>query len=668
MNHRLLMAALAAIICPHLSGQSTVCRPAARLLAPANLERARQRVRTEAWAQAAFERLAEAARKLEAEPLPVFDTQWWETARRKRWQDIYPEVHRHAGAGVGGPLLKTPDAALAYAISGERRHADAVRRVLLHYADYPFVARHPDVGMTWAGWGMAGLRACDLIRDTLGSDDCRRLDAFFERALAAVRANDEDWIREGWGGRFNNHYAHHKLFIGTCGLVYGRPELVDHALQGVQGFCELIENAARDDGLWFESSLNYHFAGIAPAAEFAAALGNAGHPFDLWHHAFANGRRLRDFFVAPIATLFPDRTLPTLGDTYGARVSLRGHPAYFAAFDAFPETALGWLLQDAERPAAALTLTRLPEGSYPAPAMRTRLWPEHGYIALRSQEGTHYWRGDGYSAFLSFDLDGIHSHRDKFGLMVYGRGAHLAVDPETVASALHAFSARVQHELNRETVCHNTLMVDGRSHAPIGQKLAVVDFIDGSDCKLATVADFQSLVYPGVRLMRTVAVTPDYVLDVFQAASSTPHTYDYLFHGLDDQGAFAVKGAFTPVSLGLSPPWNWLRHARQAPVEGAWAATARQGNLTTRLLMAAEPGTRLITCQFPRTDTFAPPAFPMLAARRTASLTVFVSLLQAERGPLPEAAIDAKPGPYGRLRVAVRSGGTLREFTVPRLE
>ena len=109
--------------------------------------------------------------------------------------------------------------------------------------------------------------------------------------------------------------------------------------------------------------------------------------------------------------------------------------------------------------AEALFLARLPSGSHPPPEMKTRVWPEHGFVALRSQEGVDYWKGEGYSAFLSFDLNSVHSHRDKFGLMVYGRQAHLAIDPEAVASAPHAFSSRVQNELNRETICHNTLMV-----------------------------------------------------------------------------------------------------------------------------------------------------------------------------------------------------------------
>ena len=204
-------------------------------------------------------------------------------------------------------MRRLTDAAIAYAISGDRRYAETARKILLHYATYEFEARHPDVGMTWGGWGMAGLRTYDLIDDTLNAEDRRIFDDFFHRLFAAVMQNDRDWLRENWGGALNNHYAHHHRFIGSYGLFYGKPEYVTYAMESEQGFRVLIENAGLDDGLWHESSLNYHFTGVGPIAEFATILANAGHPLDLWNHAFAKGRRLRDFFIAPDRHAVPRR-------------------------------------------------------------------------------------------------------------------------------------------------------------------------------------------------------------------------------------------------------------------------------------------------------------------------------------------------------------------------
>jgi Alginate lyase/Heparinase II/III-like protein len=637
------------------------------LTTPAGIERARKRVKEEQWATRVLERLIKAAEVLGKEKLPAFETEWWKEASKKRWQDIYPEVNLHTMSAVAGPILRTTDVAMAYAITGDRKYAELVRKVLLHYVNYQFFAKHPDVGMNWSIWCMAGLHSYDFIYDALSEADRATIDGFFRRALIAILENDKDWLREGWGGRFNNHYAHHKLFIGTFGLFYGKDEYVDYAINSEEGFRELIEQATRDDGLWHESSINYHFAGVVPIAEFAVELANVGYPLDLWNHQFANGRRAWDYFTGPIQTLFPDETIPTIGDTYGRRGTLRRNNWYFEAFNARPAPALGWTLRNTERPPQALFLKSVPEGHYPAPPLKTRLWPEHGYVALRTQEGVDYWKGDGYSVFLSFDQDGIHSHSDKFDLMVFARGRHIAVDPEALSSAAHSFSSRVQNELNRHTVCHNTVMVDGKSHRHVPQKLALVDFIDGEGVKLSTIADPQGLVYPGVKMMRTVAATPDYVLDIFQVASDEEHTYDYLFHTYDDRGSFVTESGFQSTELGTGPPWSWLKNARQKSIDGDWAVTARQGDLKTRLVVVGEQGTRLVTCEFPRKDDFSKPAIPMLMARRRGMSTVFVSLLQAERGELPVTRVTVRDDRQVLVRVIVASHGAVREFSVQKI-
>lgn len=641
------------------------------LTTPEGVELARQRVREEQWARNILDRLTAQAAALEREELPVFEKDWWEEAGRKHWSGIYPEVNRHTMFAVAGPVAKARDAAMAYALTGEAKHAGLVRKVLLHYTAYEFFAVHPDVGLNWSIWCMHALQSYDLIYDILSEADRTKIDDFFRRALEAIRRNDEWWIRDNMGGLFNNHYAWHKLFIGSCGLFYGRPELVDYAMESNQGIRELIENGSRDDGLWLESSLNYQFTAIIPLAEFARQLANSGSSIDLWNRRFANGRSLRELFTGPIGVLFADETIPTIGDTYGRRMRLGDMGWYYHFYDACRLPEVAWLLRDNDRrPADVLFLEHLPGEAAPPP-MRTRIWPEHGYIALRTQEGVDYWRGEGYSVFLSFESNGIHSHLDKFGMTAFGRGRHIAIDPEALASAQHAFSAQIQGELNRSTLCHNTVMVDGRNHNSIANKLALIDFIDSADLKLATIADERGAVYPGVRMMRTVAVTGDYIVDIFQVASEDEHTYDYLFHSYDDNGAFAVEGdsAGEPraIDLGSDPPWKWLRNAREWAIDGDWWAIARQGSLTTRLAMAGEPGTRLVTCEFPSKDTFEKPAIPMLMARRTAKRTVFVGVLQAEAGDMPDVKISVEGYRHGLLRVKLDCGGTVREFSVRRI-
>lgn len=635
---------------------------------PEGVALARERFKKEKWAKALVVRLRSEAKELEDKPLPAFDTKWWAAASAKKWIEIYPEVSQHTYFGVAPTCLVTRHAAMAYAATGDDGLAETVGRVLLHYANYEFFAEHPDVGMNWSIWCMNLLHAYDLVYETMCPDGRAKIDAFFGSALAAIRKNDDWWLRDNMGGLFNNHLAWHKLFMGSYGLFYDKPELVDYAINTNQGIRELIENASRDDGLWFESSINYHFAAMPPLVEFARELANSANQFDLWNSSFANGRCLRELVTGPIRTLFPDETLPTIGDCYANRARIARNDVYYLAYDAYQLPEIAWLLRNRnDPPPDALFLGHLPPSRAKAPAMHTRIWPEHGYVALRADEGTDYWHGHGFSVFLSRDLDSVHSHRDKFDLMVFGRGAHLAADVEAKSTAKHAFSSRVMGELNRSTICHNTVMVDGNDHRPIGSKLELVDFVDGPEIKLATIADKTGLVCPGVAMMRTVAATRDYVLDIFQLASESEHTYDYLFHTYSDDADLGIDGRKSPAGLPDKLPWTWLRDAVMVGKDGAWEARAVQGRLKVRLSMAGCDGTQVITCKFPAKDDFSEPPIPMLIARRKAKRATFVSVLQAEKGSVPDTEIAVWEDRHGRMRVRVSCAGKSREFMVSRL-
>lgn len=638
------------------------------LTTPEGIARARKRLAEDIRAKETIGRLLDAAKTLDSDPLPIFDKDWWRAASTRRWQEIYPEVSEHTFLNVRKPCHQAWQAAIAHAITQDESLAQTVQRVLLHYANYEFFAVHPDVGMNWSIWLMHLLQAYDIVRETVCPDGAARIDEFFESALAAVRRNDEWWVRDNMGGLFNNHLAWHKLFIGSYGIYYDRPKLVDYAINSNQAIRELIENGTRDDGLWFESSINYHYAAVVPLVEMARQLSNSGSGFDLWNRHFANGRNLRDLVTGPIQTLFPDETLPTIGDCYTRRARIDTGSLYYLAYDAYRLPEIAWVLRKSnELPADALFLEHLPPAECSPPQVRTRAWPEHGYVFLRADEGASYWQGSGFSAFVSRDLDSVHSHRDKLGLMVFGRGAHLAVDVEAASTHQHTFSSRIMAELNRSTICHNTVMVDGQDHNPVGTKLDLVHFIDEEDVKLATVADESGRVCPGVAMMRTVATTRDYVLDIFQVASESEHTYDYLFHTYSDRPDLEIDGHAEPFELPDGPPWKWLRDANAELKDRDWHADAVQANLQVRLSMLGCRGTQVITCRFPAKDDFSGSPTPMLIARRKAEKTVFVTVLQAERGRVPPVAVSLQEDRHGLLRIGVTVGEELREFSVRRL-
>jgi len=152
------------------------------LTTPQGIERARRLVGHERWARDLRDRLVAEAGTLAEHPLPVFETEWWQTARQKPWIDTYVEIHHHCNE-VPLPLMHAAyRAAIAYALTGDDRIAQDVVRVLRHYTAYSFEFQHPDVGMVYGIWGLMALRAYDLVYDQVPDADRPALDAALQQS------------------------------------------------------------------------------------------------------------------------------------------------------------------------------------------------------------------------------------------------------------------------------------------------------------------------------------------------------------------------------------------------------------------------------------------------------------------------------------------------------
>lgn len=636
---------------------------------PHQLDTAKQNIARYDWANRVYIQLKADADKLAEMELPKFETAWWQEAKKKPWQEIYPEINHHTGFVVRPAIYAAFQSAVVYRLGGEEVYAERAKRVLLHYTNYKFIFIHPDVGLNYAGWGLHALWIYDLLYDCFTPAERKKIDDFFNRWLSAVVENDEWWVREGLGGRFNNHFTWHKLTMAAYGLFYDKPEWVRRAFDSEQGIRQLMEHAWLDEGLWFESALNYHYTALSGLVSLAWMLRNAGYSLDLFAHEFANGRTLEQGFSAMVQELFPDLTIPQIGDTYGHTIYLPDQQLYEVAWTVYRKPLFGWLISEKRESPGVFSLFREVEPKeIELPAVSSRIFPEHGHVMLRSDEGPNYWHSDGWAAFVTYDLDSVHAHRDKLSLILFGRGKVLAQDVNALATASHAFSAKITGELNRTTLSHNTLMVDRQDHAPIAEKLSLLEFKNLPEMKTATVADLKGLVYPGVKLQRTISVTDSYVLDVFQATSADSHTYSWLLHAPSDDGKTVMDGEFKPVQLPTEPPWSWLRNAKSLRRDDTWVAEWRQADVRFRMTMPGVRGTEVILCDFPRNDQFEQPSVPMLMVERQGKSAMFIALYQAEKDDAPKAEISVFDDSFDCIKVKVSVAGKDREHLIPKLE
>ena len=596
---------------------------------------------------------AEQALKTPTEPL---DESWWPATSTQPWADTYPVIFRHTAVEPGKPARAAQSLAVAWLLTGDPRFADKAGDLLAVLSGYQFVAEHFDVGLNYATWNLPLLQAYDILGARMAPAERRAMDEFFGRLAIAEARNDQYWIEHNIGGGLNNHLAWHKMMLGLLGLFYERPALVDYCINGPRGLLPLLGDGLLDDGLWCESSLNYHFTTIIPAIIFADAQRRCGSRPTLFDMRGANGRTLRQPFDAILRTLAPNRLIPPIGDTYANHMPIETMASiYEYAWQAWQDPTHAWVLRLAKerKTLAALISPPLPEQVSPPP-IRSVLMPEHGYAFLRSHEDEAYWSDAARCAMLNFDDSNVHTHFDKPSLMLFGQGRMLLSDVEAKASSVHAFSSQVQRELNRSTLCHNTVMIGGFDQRHCPRRLELIEYRDTPHEKRITAADRDGLLYAHVTQMRTVILTPGYVLDVFQVRCPDQQQIDWLAHVMGPAESVLPEevGETTPFELPSSGPWAWLRDARRLPQNDAPVLTWVQDGARLRLRLRTEPQASLIHCRFPEDDRpDSPTGVPMLIVRHQATKATIVALwTQAE----PDDTFELDPPQRADRRLLLR--------------
>jgi len=610
-------------------------------LTPDEIDRARARVTEPRWKTAA-ESLRAEADKLLAEPpeMPAFDCAWFDADPGRDYVETYQLFTNYAMPAMR--LSGTIQALLRAArVFDESRYAEPALAYAACIVDrFNFGVRHHDDGLSYSRIIPALAEAYLYFGDGLDIDDRDRWRGQLTAAGDAVCVSREHWATELAYMPYNNHLAHHQAALLTVGIVLGRDDWIDTGLNGRGGFAYLLPGCTRDDGLCYESSTLYHFGtlrGLVRSAELARHFPDLGR--DLYHETFANGRTLKQMFDAPIGLMLPNGELPSLGDCYASRGPMWAHKRtmYELAYAVYGDPRYAWLLKKAgERDSIEALLYGADElGEATAPDARSRVWIEHGYALLTNRRGDAYWDTadrDGIAAVLTGDLSGIHSQRDSLSVIVAAAGWVWVEDIESAGVEENKFSDPIQKAFNKTVWSHNTVAVDEADQRRHDRPLPVIEFKDLPACHTVAMADPHGWLYPGVRMVRTIAVTDGYCLDLFQVASDTERTYDWLTHPRADSAA-TCEVDWADRTLPDRACYALLSKAAAAEVgaEGVGLQWSQEGEAFRADVSAGVAG-ELIRAEWPTVADGSGPTREMFLYRVRAERADFVAVYQVPRG------------------------------------
>ncbi|UCH35464.1 MAG: heparinase II/III family protein [Armatimonadota bacterium] len=502
---------------------------------------------------------------------------------------------------------------LAYAFTGDRRYAERAREILLAYAaKYAGYKIHDVRGGERASGGKRFAQTLDeavslvrvawgydLIYETLTPEDRERIETEFLRPSVEVilrnRAGKSNW--QSW----------HNAGIAAVGFCLGDAGMIRTALDDPKhGFRYQMQASVLSDGSWYEGAPSYHFYALSALAYTSEAAHHAGiNLYDIPAY--------KSLFDGPLDLVYPDLTFPGLNDA--DRFSLLGQERFYdLAYARYGGERYGAVVARGNR----RNLFALLYGAETTPvdsdlAAGSVDLDGLGCAVLRDGIGA-----DGRYLLLDYGPHGGgHGHPEKLQVLLYGLGQELAPDAGRLA-----YSVPMHGSWYRQTVAHNTIVVDQQSQQPTDGRLMLFHTEAGFQAARAVCTG----AYEGVALDRTVIVLPDYIVDVYRAHSDAPHTYDWVYHNIGrvraDVTTFECRQP-----LGKDAGYQHLERLRRAQAPGAWRAAWQVEGGQVRLVAADGCGpAELFFADAPA----QPPTtrMPLVICRREGEGAVFVSAIE----------------------------------------
>ncbi|MFW5866976.1 MAG: heparinase II/III domain-containing protein [Armatimonadota bacterium] len=539
------------------------------------------------------------------------------------------------------------DLGLAYAFTDDVRYAEKAREILLAYGEkYRSFPLHNSRGQESRSAGRLYAQtldeAVDIIKVAWGydliydsgvfSDEDRSIieDGYLRAVAEVVRRNDAG---------ISNWQSWHNAGLAAIGFCLRDSDLASLAIDGRHGLRFQLENSILPDGFWYEGTAAYHFYALSALRWTVEAAFHSG--IDFYDNA-----AYKSLYDAPLLYVFPDLTFPAVNDSDVFPLTSR-HPLYEIAYSRFGDENYLAVASPGHRQSLEAFLWGVDELPSAAPLrLPGKTFEGLGATILRAGEGE-----DQTYAHLDWGPHGGgHGHPDKLALILYAMGAELAPDPGRLA-----YGASLQGAWYKQTVSHNTVVLDERSQR--ATEGALLLFHDGEIARIAR-AECDS-AYDDVMLRRTLLLADDYLLDVYDYRADEEHTADYVYHNV---GEHAPLLETTPLEgpLGEGSGYQHITGVSTAEVDDTWQTGFTVPDVgQVRLTMLGEPGTELFLGTGITGRGTTP--CPALVARRQTSDTSWVSSIEWRAG-------EAQFAITGIERVPVEADGEAVAFRIDRTD
>lgn len=515
------------------------------------------------------------------------------------------------------------DLALAYLLTGKPEYARRAVEILLGYSQryesYPLHDIHgkPTGGghvgpqtLDEAVWLIPIAQAFDAVQDMMTAQDRQQI--VDHLLLPAAKTT--------WAPNLGVHNIScwRNSAYALVGLALDREDMVRAAYSEPGGYLQQVSTGVLPPGVWYEGAWGYHFYTMSALLPFVEAGGRAG--LDVLVKEY------RALYEGPLEFVAPDMLLPAFNDS--GYVNLKGYGWMYAiAYRHWQDPRFAWLAS--QNPGGGWNALTWSVPELPAGEARfvSKLHPDAGYAVLRTDPWEAVDKGVLPSNYLALDFGphgGGHGHPDKLSFSWWANGQLMAPDAGCIA-----YGNPMHDGYYRQTLAHNTLVVDGASQRPCTGKLLFF----AAEGNLGLVGAAADDAYPPVRFSRILAVSGSRVIDLTLASDTTEHRYEWVYHNRGELSSNLqwIKLDKAPEGAGYQWCHEWRQNRPDGPFTAQWTEKNGKGVVLYHL---TQPGTILLTALSP--DQPASLRLPLLLQQRQASAVVFANVLQAFSAQAPQ--------------------------------
>lgn len=571
-------------------------------------------------------------------------------------------------------------AGVLFQITGEEKYAVYVRDMLLKYAEmWPTISQHPAERsyargkIFWqclndANWLVYTSQGYDCIYEWLDVPTREKLNKELFRPYAEyVSIGNPQFFN-----RIHNHSTWGNAAVGMIGLVMGDEELVKWSLYGLDikvpgdivkdndggdiqlegqeeaGFLAQIDHSFSPDGYYTEGPYYQRYA-MYPFLIFAQALANKKPELEILD--YRDGLLIKAVYALINQTNAQGEFFPINDAQKG--MSLASRELVNAVSMAYHFGG-----NDPELLSIIETQGRVPlndSGMAAAKGIANGKAEKYRYKSLELTDGAAgdegaigIIRADDLTLVMKYAKHGMgHGHFDRLGFLLYDETGEVIQDYGSArwVNIEHKDGGgylKENHSWAKETVAHNTLVVDKDSHfdgnVKPADKTSGMPYYFFSGDTIQIVSAREPNAYDNVEMQRTMAVVDieelekPLVIDLFSVQAPEATRYDlplyYMGEFMSSNQNFQTNNVLTP--LGENDGYQHLWAEAQTEVQGdlyrmTWFNKKNFYTITS----VAESGDQIILTRIGAND----PSFnlrrdPGLIHRRTGGNTLFASLYE----------------------------------------